>query len=404
MNIRDSSILLVLPVPFMKSKNGQVYFEKQACNGLRLWRKNFARVVVAAPCKPGEPSKGEWIPLPVMVGVDCVQLPYAYHPVKFIRTLRSTRRLLRDLISQSRYLQFAVGGLIGDWALIACLEAIRSKRPYSVWTDNVGSEIVWLSAISKGSVKSRLQSLATFWPTKLYERHVIKRSALGLFHGQETYSAYAEFCPVPRLVHNVHLGPEMIANDEQLQAKARDIANRALRICYAGRVESEKGPQDWIAVLQRVKKAGCNFTAIWIGTGSLLEEMRSSAKNAGLQSDVEFLGRVDHGRAVSVMKESDLMLFCHKLPESPRCLIESLMSGTPIVGYDGHFPRDIISSYGGGVLTNANDIEALARAVIGIDQNRGQLPALAKAARNDGSVFNDEAVFRHRSDLIKEFL
>ena len=52
-------------------------------------------------------------------------------------------------------------------------------------------------------------------------------------------------------------------------------------------------------------------------------------------------------------------MFCHKTPESPRNLIEALVSGAPIVGYDSPFPRDLIAAHGGGVLTPLNDVNAL---------------------------------------------
>jgi colanic acid/amylovoran biosynthesis glycosyltransferase len=195
-------------------------------------------------------------------------------------------------------------------------------------------------------MKSRIKSAIAFLPTRLYERYVIKQSALGLFHGQECFAAYARFCPVAQLVYDVHLGPEMIMNEGQMQKKSKHTSGRPLRICYAGRVEPEKGARDWIEVLRRVKNAGCKFSAVWIGNGSLLEEMQAATKNAGFEHCVEFPGRFDHGKAISVIREADIMLFCHKLPESPRCLIESLMSGTPIVGYDSHFPRNLIATHG----------------------------------------------------------
>ena len=98
------------------------------------------------------------------------------------------------------------------------------------------------------------------------------------------------------------------------------------------------------------------------------------------------------------------MLFCHKTPESPRCLIEALTCGTPIVGYDSAFPRELIEANGGGSLVARDDVAALATAVIGLAQDRRQLAALIHAAARDGAQFDDETVFRHRSELIRTHL
>ncbi len=98
------------------------------------------------------------------------------------------------------------------------------------------------------------------------------------------------------------------------------------------------------------------------------------------------------------------MLFCHKTPESPRCLIEALMSATPIVGYDSSFASDITSACGGGVLTPKNDVPSLAKTVASLSGDPKRVAELCIRARNDGASFSDVAVFRHRSDLIKNFL
>ena len=399
-----SSILLVLPVPFVVSTDGALLFEKQACNGLRLWRQNFDSVTVAAPFKSGNDNSGDWMPLPVISGLEFVQLPYAYHPAVFFRKLSSTRKVLSGLISRSEYLQFAIGGLIGDWGTVACFEALRQRRPYSVWTDAVGSEMERIQAFTSGAIKPRIKAAAVYFPTKIVERHVIRKASLGLFHGNNTYSAYAKFCSVPRLVHDIHLGSEMVMTDRQLEAKRKGQAAKPLQICYIGRVEAIKGPGDWLEVLSTLKKSGASFAAVWFGGGSLLENMQSKVRDYGLQSEVRFAGPVDHAEAISAIRKSDVMLFCHKTPESPRCLIEALMSGTPIVGYDSPFASDIVSKHRGGVLVEPNDIAALATSLIALCGNKAKVSSLSVKARNDGAAFSDEKVFKHRSALIKEFL
>ncbi|MBZ0262562.1 MAG: glycosyltransferase [Hyphomicrobiales bacterium] len=295
----DDSILLVLPVPFMRSQDGRLLFEKQACNGVRLWRENFGRVTIAAPLKPGIPPLGEWIAAPEISNVEYVLLPYTYHPVLFFRKLTETRRQLAGLIANSKYLQFAIGGLIGDWATFACLEAIRLKRPYCVWTDIVASETDRIRALSRGPVKHRIHAAVTYLPTRYLERYVIGKAALGLFHGNDTFSTYAKFNRMPKLVHNIHLGPEMVLSEQSLAAKNKGRAERPLQICYTGRVEPQKGPGDWVEVLQEVKRSGAKFKAVWVGDGSLLDRMRTRVRDLGLQAEVEFMGNVDHSSPVN---------------------------------------------------------------------------------------------------------
>ena len=98
------------------------------------------------------------------------------------------------------------------------------------------------------------------------------------------------------------------------------------------------------------------------------------------------------------------MLFCHKTPESPRCLIESLASGTPLVGYEGAFAADLLSGHGGGRLVQINDIAGLVDVLTSLAKNKAQLADLMDRAVQDAAPFHDEAVFAHRSQLIRDYL
>ena len=48
MPLRNQSMLLVLPVPFLV-RGEELLFEAQASNGLNRWADHFEQVVVAAP-------------------------------------------------------------------------------------------------------------------------------------------------------------------------------------------------------------------------------------------------------------------------------------------------------------------------------------------------------------------
>ncbi len=102
------------------------------------------------------------------------------------------------------------------------------------------------------------------------------------------------------------------------------------------------------------------------------------------------------------MRDAHLMLFCHLTPESPRCLIEALVSGTPIVGYGSAYPEDLIAGHGGGVLTPMRPAP-LAAELVRLSGDRAALADLMGRAAQDGHDMNDEAVFAHRAALMKQY-
>ena len=98
-----------------------------------------------------------------------------------------------------------------------------------------------------------------------------------------------------------------------------------------------------------------------------------------------------------MLRSFDVFMFCHKTQESPRCLIEALICGLPIVGYDSPYPRNLISKNGGGILV-PQDPKALACAIRTAAEQRKELTF---KARMDGALFDAATVFRHRSELMK---
>src|SRR4051794_27808054 len=145
---RPNSMLLVLPVPFLV-RGEELFFEEQACNGLNRWADHFERVVVAAPVIPEPLAAG----IPSLLWKDTARLesrgrikllglPWAYRLPDFIKHYRVTRARLRAAIAESAHLQFAIGGLIGDWAGVAASEAIRQRRRFAIHTDRVEHEVL----------------------------------------------------------------------------------------------------------------------------------------------------------------------------------------------------------------------------------------------------------------------
>ena len=145
--------------------------------------------------------------------------------------------------------------------------------------------------------------------------------------------------------------------------------------------------------------------ATWLGDGPLLESARELVRELGLESAVQFRGFVaDRAEILSFLRAQDVFAFCHVTPESPRCLIEALISGLPIVGYDSSYARELVEGRGGALLSAIGDPVALASNLIGLAEEPVALERLTWQAAGNRGIYNDEAVFRHRSDLIKRYL
>ncbi|MGF1642040.1 MAG: glycosyltransferase, partial [Thiotrichales bacterium] len=305
---------------------------------------------------------------------------------------------------------FAIGGLIGDWASVAALEAIRQRRAYAVWTDRVEHVVIKREHLNQRGVKRLYHQLRNFGLIaplmRRVERHIIQRAGLGLFHGRDTFDAYSPWCRVPHLVHNIHLKPEDRIDAAQLARKLTRIrAGEPLRLIYSGRVAAMKGPTDWVAVMAELRAREIPFTAEWLGDGPLFGETHIVIARQELEGQVRLAGHVaEKETLMGKLHAADLFVFCHKTPESPRCLIEALMAGCPIVGYDSAYPRDLLESEADRLLTPTDNVLQLADRIASLHANRHLLAERIERVAKIGSRYSDTAVFAHRSALIKQHL
>ena len=416
--VSRDSLLLVLPVPFRRDTHGNLLVERQASNGLDRWADHFSHLMVAAPLQPEtaigrQGCAADYVPVDRICArdrMDFVPLPWAYQVIPLIRSYRDTRKLLADCIRRCEYLSFAIGGLVGDWAAVAAIEAIRQRRPFSVWTDRVEHRVVKTAYVDKHGVRrlySCLRDNLVVSPLmKRLEKYVISRCDLGLFHGRDCYDAYSPHCRNPHVVHNIHLKPEEAIAPERVQTKMERIRlGKPLTILYAGRADGMKGPLDWVRVLATLNSRGVSFNATWIGEGEQLALMREEASRCNLGQVIRFPGYVDNRELMfEALREADLFVFCHKTAESPRCLIEALMSGTPIVGYSSPYPRDLLGNLAENLLVDRDDIGGLAERIKYFNDHREKLAEVVRSCAQIGAGFSDQSVFEHRSHLIKDYL
>jgi glycosyltransferase involved in cell wall biosynthesis len=407
----DTSLLLVVPVPF-RVVNGRYGLDEQTCDGLIRWVEHFGRVVMAAPVLPEaearELSKTEtWraiADLPCADQIELVPLPFAYKPIIYVRQYRKIRNLLREKIQDCQLLCFAPAVWIGDWATVACTEAVRLNRSYAVWADRVEYEVIRRLLKEETSLKVRVKETLTLPLTKKYVQQVIRQADVGLFQGQDCFTAYSPLNPNSYCVYDIHTQKSDHISTAQLAAKLdRPKRNQPLKICYVGRAVEMKGPFDWVSIIHQLHQRGLQFEATWLGDGHLLNQMKQMAIELGIADLITFGGFVsDRAQMLETMHRNDVFMFCHKTPESPRCLVEALVSGLPIVGYDSPYPRGLVTQYGGGIFTPLNDPTALADEIVALDRDREKLCDLVQQAAKSGTLYDEETVFEHRSNLIKQ--
>jgi glycosyltransferase involved in cell wall biosynthesis len=406
------AILLVTQVA-LRNLNGELHIDDQTYEGLRHWCEHFGKVTYVGLA---EPSQGDgavasgvaWrslVPLMQSNRLTVLALPHGYRARDHLRHYKSTRRLLATLIAQHGYLCFSIGALFGDWGAVASLEANAQGRRFAVWFDRVEHK-VQIATLSSASIKRRMKTIALLPAMKLYHDYLIRKAALGIFQGKDCFDYYRSHSRSPHLVYDTHTKAHHLIDASELERKIARVRSRApLRITYAGRATTMKGPEDWIEALIALHRRGVAFEATWFGDGPSLSDMKQRVARAGLDHAIRLHGHVsDREQLLSHLRSSDVFLFCHKTPESPRCLIEALVCGTPLVGSRSAYPEGLLEGFGGGRLTPIGDIGAIVRELINIDEQRQTLETLIRQAAQSGQQFDEETLYRGRATLIRNGL
>ncbi len=412
-----NKMLLVLPVPF-RIINGKIHVEFQAHHGIRRWLDSFDRLIIAAAVVPEfialNLTEMAWLPVDDLSSrVEFVTLPWAYRIDKYIWNFLKTASLLNKLIDDCNYLQFAIGGLWGDWAAVGAIVAQIKKRKYAIHTDRVEHEVIVRIERESGYLR-RARIAIESQLMKSWHWIIIRNCNLGLFHGMDTYNVYQKWMNKKGnknhayCIHNIH--DEGLHSESKTSIDTHDNTNlnpnkvNDLSILYAGRFDATKAPLQWLKVIHNIIMNNYYIQAIWLGDGDVRKEFEQQAETLNLRSVVKTPGFInDRTTVAQYYRSADIFLFTHITPESPRCLLEALRFGVPIVGYESDFARDLINKNGGGILVPVGDIAALVVAVESVIKDRDLLRKLKKSALEDGAQFTSKAVFEERSRLIKSY-
>lgn len=414
MDLRDqglhaptSSLLLVTHVSIRRGRAGPE-IDDQTAAGIAQWCRAFDQVTYVGLEEDSgavQATSTHWVEiaaLPCAARCRVLALPRGYRLGDMARHRRAVMGLLRREIAAHSHLCFTLGGLTGDWPALAAAEAIRQNRSYSAWLDRVEPQIVERE-MKEASLKRRL-----FWRVALplFERrmhHLLAMSAVALLQGRDTFDYYAPFAANPHCTYDTHTSTADQIGAEELAAKeARILSAGPLSILYVGRAAAMKGPSDWLDVLETLRRASVPFRATWIGDGPELGGMKARIAAAGLAHQVTLHGfESDRTVLLRAMRESDVLLFCHKTPESPRCLIEALVSGCPLVGYETAYPKGLVEERGGGLFAPQDDVAALSGRLVALHRDRPLLARLVRAAAASGQLYNEDAVYAHRAALMK---
>jgi glycosyltransferase involved in cell wall biosynthesis len=397
-----NSLVLVIP-SVVEVSEGRMELDGDFVNNLNAYLHAFSRVHVMC-VKTTKPS-----PFPSVVPVENIDhadrlkitiLPTPYREDRYLYHRGRVRRILREAMLESEYHLISPHAAF-DWSTLATEICFAEGIPYNMeadWALPVARAELW-RRMPWGLAKLRKLAWGVHHDRKYYR--ALRRSSLSLLQGGDVFHELAHRAPKAFSVLNVQVTGADHIDAAELDRKLNRLSDRTIKIVYAGRASDMKGPFIWLDVISRLKAWKCRFHATWAGDGEQLDKMQRLVADRELGDVCTLAGKLDRNETRRLITDADMFLFCHLIQESPRCLVEALAFGTPIVGFDSHYARGLVIDDGGGLFVPRGDGDLLADVARGLIENPETIRDLTAHAAISGAKLDRDTAIQDRIRLMK---
>lgn len=136
-------------------------------------------------------------------------------------------------------------------------------------------------------------------------------------------------------------------------------------LIHFGQIGKRKGSQYLASALCHVWEQEPNFKMIWAGNPIKEGEYERCHKMWGEKAaNVLWIGAVEKPTLYAILKQSEAAVLPSTVDNLPNTVIESLLFGIPVIGFNGGSVDELVESEVNGKLVEMNDSKALADAML----------------------------------------
>ncbi|HAJ34039.1 MAG TPA: hypothetical protein DCK79_11950 [Candidatus Atribacteria bacterium] len=159
-----------------------------------------------------------------------------------------------------------------------------------------------------------------------------------------------------------------ISLDKNVKKNELRIPPNAFLLTMIGRLHPQKDYFTLISAFKLLQRELSNFYLLIVGDGPMREELKSYAKNLGLNDKIVFVGtRRDIPEILSI---TDIFILSTLWEGLPIVLLEAMAADKPVIASDVCGNREIVVDGETGILVSPRDPEMLAQAVTRLVKDR----------------------------------
>jgi len=194
---------------------------------------------------------------------------------------------------------------------------------------------------------------------------------------KEDYQAYSKFTPGTRLAYI----PNAIEHAGLMGDLSPTDSKRPLRLIYVGRLTYEKGLFEALEAIAKLVAQGRKLSFQIVGGGEAEGDLRESVKRHSLEEHVHLLGSIFGDAKNMLWKQADVFLFPTYSEGLPYSMLEAMAAGTPPITCPVGAIPDVLEDGRHGLFVPPKDVDAIARVIALMDDQRDQLHRMALASR-----------------------
>jgi len=173
------------------------------------------------------------------------------------------------------------------------------------------------------------------------------------------------------------------------EARERYAPGGAPVLLYFGRLEYEKGVQDLIAALPRIRRAHPGTRLLVAGTGTGAEQLVAAAKAHRVRRSVTFTGRLPDADLAALLRGVDAVVLPSRYEPFGIVALEAAAAGAPLVASTAGGLGEVVLDGETGLSFTPGDVAGLAAAAGAVLSDPAAAARRARAARKRlGSAFD----------------
>lgn len=168
---------------------------------------------------------------------------------------------------------------------------------------------------------------------------------------------------------------------EVAEARQRHGAEDAPLLLFFGRLEWEKGVQDLIAALPRIRRSHPGTRLVVAGTGSHAAWLADQARKHRVLRAIEFAGHLSDRELAAVLSAADAVVLPSRYEPFGIVALEAAAAGTPLVASTAGGLGEVVVDGKTGASFAPTDVDGLATAVRSVLDDPVASQRRAKAAK-----------------------